>query len=172
LADKKTNRLSWWVSGILMSLLLMLTISTFGADRPIGASTYVPYITGLIFNLDPEHYTYLKEIKNAGSWEGIMLLGVFFGGFITSVFITKTFRFSLVPTGWKKYKNKSVFSRLTWSFFAGFLMIIGARLAGGCTSGHFLSGMSQLAMSAMVFGGVVMLTLVITGKYFYHSKEI
>jgi len=172
LADKTTNRLSWWVSGILMSLLLMLTISTWGADRPIGASTYVPYITGLVLNLDPEHYTYLKEIKNAGSWEGIMLLGVFFGGFITSVFITKTFRFSLVPTGWKKHKNKSVVSRLTWSFFAGFIMIIGARLAGGCTSGHFLSGMSQMAMSAMVFGAVVMLTLVITGKYFYHSKEI
>ena len=49
-------------------------------------------------------------------------------------------------------------------------MIIGARLAGGCTSGHFLSGMSQLAMSAMVFGGVVMATLLITGKFFYNTK--
>jgi len=30
-------------------------------------------------------------------------------------------------------------------------MIIGARLAGGCTSGHFMSGMSQLAISSMTF---------------------
>ncbi len=172
MAHKKANRLSWWVGGILMSLLLLLTISTFGADRPIGASTYVPYIAGIVFNLDPEHYTYLQDIKNAGSWEGVMLLGVLFGGLVTSVFITKTFRFSLVPSGWKKYKNNSVISRLSWSFFAGFLMIIGARLAGGCTSGHFLSGMSQLAMSAMVFGGVVMITLVVTGRYFYNTKEI
>jgi len=171
MAHKKANRLSWWVGGILMSLLLLLTISTFGANRPIGASTYVPYISGIVFNLDPEHYTYLKEIKNAGSWEGVMLLGVLFGGLVTSVFITKTFRFSLVPSGWKKYKNNSVFSRLSWSFFSGFLLIIGARLAGGCTSGHFLSGMSQLAMSAMVFGGVVMATLIITGKFFYNTKE-
>jgi uncharacterized membrane protein YedE/YeeE len=155
-----------------MSLLLLLTISTFGANRPIGASTYVPYISGIVFNLDPEHYTYLKEIKNAGSWEGVMLLGVLFGGLVTSVFITKTFRFSLVPSGWKKYKNNSVFSRLSWSFFSGFLLIVGARLAGGCTSGHFLSGMSQLAMSAMVFGGVVMATLIITGKFFYNTKEM
>ena len=172
MAHKKANRLSWWVGGILMSLLLLLTISTFGANRPIGASTYVPYISGIVFNLDPEHYTYLKEIKNAGSWEGVMLLGVLFGGLVTSVFITKTFRFSLVPSGWKKYKNNSVFSRLSWSFFSGFLLIIGARLAGGCTSGHFLSGMSQLAMSAMVFGGVVMATLIITGKFFYNTKEM
>ena len=170
MVHKKANRLSWWMGGILISLLLLLTISIFGADRPIGASTYVPYLAGIVFNLDPEHYTYLKSINNPGAWEGVMLIGVLFGGFITSVFITKTFRFSLVPSGWKQYKNNSILSRLSWSFVAGFFMIIGARLAGGCTSGHFLSGMSQLAMSAMVFGGVVMASLIITGKFFYNTK--
>jgi uncharacterized membrane protein YedE/YeeE len=99
-----------------------------------------------------------------------MLLGALTGGFFTSVFITKTFRFSIVPTGWKKYKNSSVASRLIWSFISGFMLIIGARLAGGCTSGHFLSGMSQLAISSMIFGAVVMITLVITGKLFYKSE--
>ncbi|SFV53297.1 hypothetical protein MNB_SV-14-234 [hydrothermal vent metagenome] len=165
------NRLPWWVGGILMSGLLLLTFSIYGADRPIGASTYVPYASALIFDLDPEKYSYIKEIKNAGSWEGVMLLGVLVGGFITSVFITKSFRFSLIPTGWKKYKNNSVISRLLWSFFAGFLMIIGARLAGGCTSGHFMSGMSQMAISSMIFGGVVIVSLLITGKLFYNTKE-
>ncbi len=165
-----TNRLPWWVGGILMSGLLLLTFSIYGADRPIGASTYVPYAAALIFDLDPEKYSYIEHIKNSGSWEGVMLLGVIFGGFITSVFITKSFRFSVIPTGWKKYKNNSVLSRLLWSFFSGFIMIIGARLAGGCTSGHFMSGMSQLAVSAMIFGGVVMLTLVLAGKYFYNTK--
>lgn len=164
------NRLPWWMGGILMSLLLLLTFSIFGADRPIGASTYVPYFSGLLFGLDFEKYSYLKEIQNGGAWEGVLLLGAFFGGFVTSVFLTKSFRFSLIPTGWKKYKNNSIRSRLLWSFFAGFMMIIGARLAGGCTSGHFLSGMSQMAISAMVFGGVVMLSLVITGRYFYNTK--
>jgi uncharacterized membrane protein YedE/YeeE len=148
-----------------------MTFSIYGADRPIGASTYVPYFAGLLFDLDIEKYTYLKEIENAGAWEGVMLFGMLLGGFITSVFLTKSFRISFIPTGWKKYKNTSVLSRMVWSFFAGFIMIIGARLAGGCTSGHFLSGMSQMAVSAMIFGGVVMATLVITGKLFYHTKE-
>ncbi len=165
------NRLPWWMGGILMSGLLLLTFSIFGADRPIGSSTYVPYFAGIIFDLDPEKYGYLKHIESAGSWEGIMLLGALFGGFVTSVFITKSFRFSLIPTGWKTYKNNSVVSRLLWSFFAGFIMIIGARLAGGCTSGHFMSGMSQMAISAMIFGGVVMVTLVVTGRLFYNLKE-
>jgi len=165
-----TNRLPWWMGGILMAGLLLIAFSIFGANRPIGASTYVPFFAGLIFDLDPEKYSYLKEVKNAGSWEGVMLLGSLVGGFVTSVFITKSFRFSLIPTGWKKYKNSSVISRILWSFFAGFIMIIGARLAGGCTSGHFMSGMSQLAVSSMIFGTVVMISLLITGKLFYNTK--
>jgi uncharacterized protein len=164
------RRIPWWVGGILMALLLMFTFSVFGADRPIGASTYVPYFAGILFNLDPEKYSYLKEIDNAGAWEGVMLLGALTGGFFTALFVTKTFRFSVLPTGWKKYKNGSVASRLVWSFVSGFLMIIGARLAGGCTSGHFLSGMSQTAVSAMLFGGVVMATLLITGRLFYQRE--
>ena len=99
-----------------------------------------------------------------------MLLGALFGGFVTSVFITKTFRISLIPSGWREHKNNSVLSRLLWSFFSGFILILGARLAGGCTSGHFMSGMSQLAMSAMIFGGVVIITLIITGRVFYNKK--
>ena len=165
------SRLPWWTGGILMSGLLLLTFSVFGADRPIGASTYVPYFAGLVFDLSPEKYSYLKEIQNPGAWEGVMLLGALFGGFVTSVFITKSFRISLIPTGWKKYKNNSVLSRLLWSFVSGFFMIIGARLAGGCTSGHFMSGMSQMAISSMIFGAVVMIALVITGKFFYNTKE-
>ena len=165
------SRLPWWTGGILMSGLLLLTFSVFGADRPIGASTYIPYFAGLIFNLDPEKYSYFKHVSNPGAWEGVMLLGALFGGFVTSVFITKSFRISLIPSGWKRYKNHSVLSRLLWSFASGFLMIIGARLAGGCTSGHFMSGMSQIAISSMIFGGVVLVSVIVTGKLFYNTKE-
>jgi len=165
-----TNRLPWWVGGILMSGLLLLTFSVFGADRPIGASTYVPYFADLIFDLDEEKYSYLKHISNPGAWEGVMLMGALFGGFVTSVFITKSFRISLIPSGWKKYKNQSILSRLLWSFVSGFIMIIGARLAGGCTSGHFMSGMSQMAISSMVFGAVVLVSVIVAGRLFYNVK--
>jgi len=161
------RRIPWWVGGILMAMLLMFSFSYVGAGRPIGASTYVPYFAGILFDLDPEQYPYLKEIHNAGSWEGVMLLGALVGGFFTSVFVTKSFRLSVLPTAWKKYKNDSVLSRLVWSFVSGFFLIIGARLAGGCTSGHFLSGMSQTAISGVIFGGVVLTTLLVTGRLFY-----
>lgn len=164
------RRISWWAAGILMAMLLLFTFATFGAGRPLGASTYVPYFSGILFDLSPEKYPYLKAIHNAGAWEGVMLLGALVGGFVTSVFITKSFRFSIVPTGWLKYKNTSITSRLIWSFVSGFFLIIGARLAGGCTSGHFLSGVSQTAISSILFGAVVMISVVVTGKLFYKSE--
>ncbi len=165
------RRLPWWLGGILMALLLLFTFSIFGANRPLGASTYVPYYAGILFGMDPEEYPYLQHVQKAGAWEGVMLLGSLVGGFFTAVFVTKTFRISVLPTGWKTYKNNSVASRLIWSFISGFLLIVGARLAGGCTSGHFLSGMSQTAFSSMIFGGVVLVSLVVTGKFFYNEGE-
>jgi len=164
------RRMPWWVAGILMALLLLFTFSIFGASRPLGASTYVPYFVGVLFDLNPENYPYLKDVHFAGAWEGVMLLGALSGGFLTSVFLTKSFRFSIMPTGWKKYKNSSVVSRLVWSFVSGFLLIIGARLAGGCTSGHFFSGISQTAVSSMIFGAMVLLSVIVTGKIFYKSE--
>jgi len=154
-----------------MALLLLFTFSTIGANRPLGASTYVPYFAGILFNLSPEKYTYLKAVHNPGAWEGVMLLGAMIGAFLSSIFITKTFKFTVLPHGWKKYKNSSVISRLIWSFVSGFFLIIGARMAGGCTSGHFLSGVSQLAVSSSIFGVVVISSLLITGKLFY-KKDI
>ena len=164
------KNIPWWLGGISMSLLFLFTFSIWGADRPIGASTGMSYLSNMIFGLDADKYKYAAMVQESGAWEGVMLIGVFFGGLFMSVFVTKTFRFSIMPTGWKKYKNSSIKSRLLWSFVSGFMLIIGARLAGGCTSGHFLSGMGQTAISSIIFGGVVMLSLVVTGKLFYKSE--
>ena len=165
------NKIPWWLSGSLMGILIVFTISVFGGDRPFGASTYVPLLASEIFNLDSEKYVYIKKIQDPGSWEGVMLFGVLIGAFFTSVFVTKTFKISFIPYAWKKYKNNSIASRMLWSFFAGFIMIIGARMAGGCTSGHMLSGISQTAFSSMIFGMTVIISLVVTGKLFY-KKEV
>lgn len=50
----------------------------------------------------------------------------------------------------------------------GFLTIFGARMAGGCTSGHGISGMSTLSVSSFVtmvgmFGGGIVVQLLLNG---------
>ena len=49
------------------------------------------------------------------------------------------------------------------------MVVFGARLAGGGTSGHFLSGASQTAVSGLIFGGVVIVVLIATGRLFYKN---
>jgi uncharacterized membrane protein YedE/YeeE len=42
--------------------------------------------------------------------------------------------------------------------------VFGARLAGGCTSGHIISGITQLSLSGMLFGAGVFMSGILTAK--------
>lgn len=57
-----------------------------------------------------------------------------------------------MPAMWTSMFGTSRNKRFAWAFFGGVLLLFGARLAGGCTSGHMISGISQLAMSSFLFG--------------------
>ena len=164
------RQIPWWIGGIAMSLLFYFSFSSFGADRPIGASTGMAYLSSMLFDLDAKDYVYVAQIEKSGAWEGVMLIGVFFGGLFMSVFVTKSFHISYIPTLWKERKNSSIKSRMIWSFIAGFLLVFGARLAGGCNAGHILSGGSQMAVSGMIFAIVALGTGMITGRFFYNKK--
>ena len=41
------------------------------------------------------------------------------------------------------------------SFIGGLLLLFGARMAGGCTSGHMMSGIIQGSVSGYIFAAVV-----------------
>lgn len=164
------RKIPWWVGGLLMSLLFFFTFSVWGANRPIGASTGMSYLANMIFNLSAQDYAYAASIEESGAWEGVMLIGVFFGGLFMSIFVTKTFHISYIPTLWKERKNNSIKSRMIWSFIAGFFLVFGARLAGGCNAGHILSGGAQIAVSGIIFAVVALGTGMIVGRIFYKKK--
>jgi hypothetical protein len=96
----------------------------------------------------------------------IFLGGSFLAGLIISL-IKKDFKIRLIHSNWLKYKGNSAGKRIFWAMFGGFILIFGARMAGGCTSGHVISGGMQLAVSSMVFAIFVFAGLLITGRLFY-----
>ncbi|MCK9225971.1 MAG: YeeE/YedE family protein, partial [Candidatus Muirbacterium halophilum] len=59
--------------------------------------------------------------------------------------------------------------RNLFAFMGGLLVIIGARMAGGCPSGHGLSGIAQLSISGFVsviffvIGGAISSNLIYKG---------
>jgi len=161
---EKATDLKWLYSGIGLAVLNGIVFLEVVSDRIIGASTAYPFvadsITGTTGNV------YFTKIQVPGQWEVLFLAGAFISGIVISLF-RKEFKITLIHSNWERYKGNSVSKRLIWSFIGGFILIIGARMAGGCTSGHILSGGMQLALSSLVFAGFVFAGLLLTGKYFY-----
>jgi len=161
---ERRKPLSWLWAGILIAILNTIVFNAYVSERPIGASTAYPYLAGLLAGL--REAVYMKEIAKSGSWEVYFLLGALVGSFLTA-FIWGDFKIRLIPERWKEVKGDSVGLRIFWAFIGGFLLLLGARLAGGCTSGHVLSGGMQLGVSSLVFGAVAIMFFLITGKLFY-----
>jgi len=159
--DKK-----WIYAGIGLAVLNVIVFLTSTTNRPIGASTSYPYTCDLL--VGATHNKYFEKIANPGSWELIFLTGSFLAGLLLSL-VRKDFKLTLIHSKWEYYKGSSTGKRILWSFIGGFILIFGARMAGGCTSGHIISGGMQLAVSSLVFAVFVFIGLLITGRLFYRK---
>lgn len=90
--------------------------------------------------------------KTPFKWDGgmLFLIGTFLGSLL-SVLVSRTFRWEKVPATWSQQFGNSAPKRLLAAFLGGVIIMFGARMAGGCTSGHGISGSLQLALSSWTF---------------------
>jgi len=157
----------WVITGIGLAVLNGVVFLASTTNRPIGASTSFPYVADYLASSTQN--SYFQKIAGAGNWELIFLAGAFLASLVWAL-IRREFKFKAVYSRWEKAKGPSVPKRLVWAFAAGFVLIFGARMAGGCTSGHIISGGMQVAISSLVFGIFVFASFIITGKIFYRTK--
>ena len=133
--------------GILSWIAFMLS------DKPIGCSTAFARTSGIIerlfrgskVNTKPYYQKFAPEID----WEWMLVLGLIIGAFLSAV-ISGTFEFQIVPPLWATLAGDSRIIRLVVAIAGGILLGFGARWAGGCTSGHGISGTLQLALSSWI----------------------
>jgi len=166
---EKTKDLKWLFAGIALAVLNAIVFLKVVSNRPIGASTTYPYLSDLMTGFTGNEY--FAKIKEPGQWELIFLAGAFISGLALSL-IRKDFKLTLIHDNWRKYEGDSPVKRIIWSFTGGFLIIIGSRMAGGCTSGHIISGGMQLAASSFIFAIFVFTGLLTTGKLFYSKGRV
>ncbi len=166
--NKLENKKSygWLYAGILLAILDAIVFLTSVFNRPIGASTSYPYVGDLMAGLTQNDY--FASVQKPGNWEMIFLIGAFLAGLVISL-LRKDFKIQLIYSGWSKTEGNSPAKRIIWAFVGGFILLFGARMAGGCTSGHIISGGMQVALSSLLFGVFVFTGLLITGKYFYRK---
>lgn len=166
------NRRSWppYVVGIGIGLLSWFTFAS--ADHPLGVTTAfensavlaVEAVTGP--NASLQALAGARESAAKINWEWMLVLGVFIGAFLSAQ-LGKDRTTEVIPDLWRKRFGPSNGKRLIAAFLGGVVMMFGARLAQGCTSGHGISGMLQLAVSSTLFVGAFVTAGLVTAKALY-----
>ena len=94
-------------------------------------------------------------------WYLMLLVGVFLGAMFSSWLSNDRSKIT-VPPLWRWRFGNSTAKRFAAAFAGGLLMVLGARIAGGCTSGHGISGTLQLAVQSWLFVGIAFAAAVAT----------
>lgn len=171
----------WYISGPLIGLavplLLVLGNKTFGISsslRHICAACVpakIPFF----------QYNWKKE-----SWNLFFVTGILAGGFIAATFLSGHQTITVHPElagalsryGITDYSNLVPVQLFNWQTLftvkgmlmmvgGGFLVGFGTRYAGGCTSGHSITGLSTLQWPSLVAtccfmaGGFIMANLIL-----------
>ncbi len=92
---------------------------------------------------------YFKENPPRVGWEFVFVLATIVGGTIAAV-TGGEFVNEWIPPMWDARFGDSLALRGSIAFGGGMLMAFGARLAGGCTSGHGISGTMQLSVASWI----------------------
>jgi uncharacterized protein len=141
-----------YVAGALLGTLLFLCFFITGGG--LGASAGINRVQVAVLDfLAPDHVDrvgYMAEMaggtRNAlDSSTVFMILGAVLGGALSG-WLNGRFKLEI-----RKGPRISNGTRLFLAFIGGFIMVYGARLARGCTSGQALSGGAVLAAGSWAF---------------------
>jgi len=123
------------------------------SDRPLGCSTAYAKSAGMVESAispkDAERMPYYRKFPPKVDWQWMLIVGAMIGGYL-SAYLSGTFTILIVPPIFGDVFGMDPTLRLTVAFVGGILMGIGARWAGGCTSGHRISGTLQLSVGSWI----------------------
>lgn len=155
-----------WSPYLAGAIIGLLQIPTFLLmDTALGASSSFVTVGAHIASLFDSRVSDIKYLAShmwgaKNWWQVAVVAGIAIGAFM-SMRISGARRSTISPV-WSRAMGVSTLSaRAPIAFVSGFIMLFGARIAGGCTSGHGISGIAQLsvgstlAVAGMFAGGIV-----------------
>lgn len=155
----------WYIAGPAIAFVLFLM---FYFGRSFGVSTNLETLctiggAGKISN-------YFNKDWRVRKWSLIFVLGIIIGGFISSHYLMSSHAIELsgmtiseladlgfanagsdyVPAEIFSLENLGSIKGISILLFAGLCIGFGTRYAGGCTSGHAITGLSSLQLPSLV----------------------
>jgi hypothetical protein len=92
---------------------------------------------------------YYRKFAPVVDWEWMLVVGIVLGAYL-SARLSGTFELRWLPDLWIRTFGEGVWLRVGVAFVGGVFMGFGSRWAGGCTSGHGISGTMQLSVSSWI----------------------
>jgi hypothetical protein len=170
----RQSRWSPYVVGAGIGVLSWVTFAWMG--KALGTSTTMVRVVGLIESMfAPEHVeanSYLAKYvvdKPAIDWQMMLVIGLLLGALVSAL-LSRSWRVERIPELWSWRFGQSRVLRYGAAFSGGALLLFGARMAGGCTSGHGISGGLQLSVSSWIFFASFFTTGIVTALLLF-GKE-
>jgi len=174
------NPWPWYISGPLISMIMFLLIFN---GKTFGVSSNLRTICSVC---GANKFSKFFDIKVKDHlWNLIFILGASLGGFLGLKYLSKnsyveisentksTLRLYEIDSFDSNYMPLELFAienldlnNITILIAGGLLIGFGTRYAGGCTSGHAITGLSQLQLGSLVsvigffVGGLLMIHLI------------
>jgi uncharacterized protein len=159
-------RWSPYIVGAGIGILSWFTWLVSG--KPIGCSTTFSRAAGMLERLVRGDRAltrpYYESVKPGVDWQMMLVLGIVIGA-AASALLSGDLQGRWIPVQWGWAFGSGIALRILSACVGGIFLGFGARWAGGCTSGHGISGTMQLSVaswvSAIAFfvGGIAMAQL-------------
>lgn len=145
------DRWPWWAGGVAMAVTILAML--YFDDKQLGVSSGCAELCSL--GRDP-------EVRK--SWRPRFLLGIVLGGALSAVLAGRAPTLSMGTL--EQLAGGDVAARVALLLGSGVLIGFGARLAGGCTSGHGIVGTALGARSSWLATALFMLAGFVTTHVF------
>jgi uncharacterized protein len=153
--------LHWAVAGAVIALITLALL--FIANRRLGISTGLEDVCSFVL---PVPYFMRDAVRSARQWRLPFIGGLVIGGFLSA----------MLGGGWAPTWDLGIFDqvigfgaagKLAWMFVGGLCIGFGTRLAGGCTSGHGIFGMSNFELPSLISTVSFMAAGILTTQFIY-----
>lgn len=181
--DILTQPWPWYIAGPIIGLMVPIMLLISG--RQFGFSENLRHICASCNVANVDFFNY--DWKAKGAWNLMFSVGVILGGFIGGVLFANPNAVKLSAGAIEKLQGYGLTNfdgfvpveLFTWGALqsnpglwavlgvGGFLVGFGTRYAGGCTSGHAISGLSNLQLASLIavigffIGGLLMTYLIL-----------
>ena len=150
----------WALAGAAIAAVTLVLL--YAANRRLGISTGFEDVCSLVLS---QPYFRRESVRTGRVWRLPFLAGLVAGGFL-SASLSGGWHLTWALGRFDDVIRLGHVGKLAWMFVGGLFIGFGTRLAGGCTSGHGIFGMSNLEVPSLVstlsfMGGGIMTTQLI-----------